>query len=88
MVRLMPNAKDSSLPRNHLAMAVVTATMSDSAPRPKTRRPAAITESLPLSAVRAAPAKQSTPKRRVARRVPMRSMMTPPMRTIRTLGIE
>ena len=42
MVRLIPNAKLSSLPLNHRAMAVVTATMSDSAPSPKIRRPATI----------------------------------------------
>ena len=55
IVRLTPKAKDSSLPRNHLAIAVVTATMSDSAPSPKTSRPAAITASVPLTAVSAAP---------------------------------
>ena len=43
MVRFTPKAKLNSLPLNQRAMAVVTATMSDSAPRPKTRRPAAIT---------------------------------------------
>ena len=63
MVRFTPKANESSLPRNHLAIAVVTATMSDSAPRPNTRRPAAITASDPLSAVSAAPAKHRTPKR-------------------------
>src|SRR5512136_1015904 len=43
IVRLIPKAKLSSLPRNHRAMAVVTATISDSAPSPNSRRPATIT---------------------------------------------
>ena len=47
IVRFTPKAKQSSLPRNHFAMAVVTATMSDSAPRPNTSRPAAITAIVP-----------------------------------------
>ena len=38
IVRLIPKAKLSSLPRNHFARAVVTATIIDSAPRPKTVR--------------------------------------------------
>ena len=76
------------MPRNHLAIAVVMATMSDSAPRPNTRRPAAITASVPLSAVSTAPAKHSTPKMSVARRMPMRSMTIPPIRTITMLGKE
>ncbi len=88
MVRFTPKAKESSFPRNHLAMAVVTATISDSAPRPNTRRPAAIIASVPLAAVSAAPRKHRTPKRKVALRVPMRSMTTPPIRTIRMFGNE
>ncbi len=43
MVRLSPNARLSSLPLNQRAIAVVTATISDSAPRPNSRRPAAMT---------------------------------------------
>ena len=43
MVRLRPNARLSSFPLNQRAMAVVTATISDSAPRPNSSRPAAIT---------------------------------------------
>src|SRR5450756_2613679 len=46
IVRLMPKAKLSSFPRNHRAIAVVTPTISDSAPRPNTKRPATITESV------------------------------------------
>ena len=88
IVRLIPNANDSSLPRNHLAIAVVTATISDSAPRPKIRRPAAIGTSDPQAAVIAAPAKHSTPNSSVALRVPIRSMITPPSSTMNTLGIE
>ena len=41
--RFTPKAKPSSFPLNHFANAVVTATISDSAPRPSTNRPASIT---------------------------------------------
>ena len=41
--RFTPKANPSSLPLNHFASAVVTATISDSAPRPRTKRPASIT---------------------------------------------
>src|ERR1700747_1651828 len=56
-VRLIPNAKLSSLPRNHFAIAVVTATMRDSAPMPNTSRPAAMTGNLPARTVKIAPIK-------------------------------
>ena len=75
------------MPRNHLAIAVVTATMSDSAPRPKIRRPATITASLALTTVIAAPAKHRTPNTIVDFRVPMRSMMNPPISTMNTFGM-
>ena len=87
IVRLMPKAKLSSFPLNHLPIAVVTATMSDSAPRPKISRPAAIVASVPDSAVTAAPARQMTPNASVARRVPMRSTMNPPMSTMTMFGM-
>ena len=80
--RLMPKAKLNSFPRNHLAIAVVTATMSDSAPMPKMKRPAAMKKKREVAAVRIAPIRQMTPNKRVALRVPMRSMMIPPMRTV------
>ena len=86
IVRLRPKAKLSSFPLNHFAIAVVTATMSDSAPRPNTSRPAAMTRSSPDAAVMAAPARHRTPKMSVARRVPMRSMMRPPTSTIPMFG--
>ncbi len=86
MVRLMPKAKLSSLPLNQRAMAQVTATMSDSAPRPKTRRPAAIVTRSPLAAVSAAPALHSTAKIKVARRTPIRSISRPPSSTMNTFG--
>ena len=41
-VRLRAIANDSSLPLNHLARAVVMATMRGSEPMPSTNRPAAI----------------------------------------------
>ena len=87
IVRLMPNAKLSSFPLNHFATAVVTATMSDSAPRPNSSRPAAIIVSVPESDVTMAPARQVTPKISVALRVPIRSMMIPPMRTMMMFGM-
>ena len=56
MVRLMPKAKLSSLPLNHLASAVVTATIIDSAPRPSTVLPDDHQSArLPLAAVRTRP---------------------------------
>ena len=51
IVRLIPKAKLSSLPLNHFASAVVTATIIDSAPSPSTVRPAIITGALPRNAV-------------------------------------
>ena len=82
ITRLMPKAKLSSFPRNHLARAVVTETISDSAPMPKMKRPLAMTPKRGVAAVRMAPARQMVPNRRVALRVPMRSMITPPMSTV------
>ena len=43
MVRLMPKAKLSSRPLNHLASAVVTATINGSAPTPRKKRATSIT---------------------------------------------
>src|ERR1022692_1500441 len=73
IIRLIPKAKLSSFPRNHLAIAVVTATISDSAPRPKTNRPVAITPNAGDRQVTPAPRKHSVPKMKIALRVPMRS---------------
>src|SRR6516162_4386165 len=72
MVRLMPKAKLSSFPLNHFARAVVTATIMDSAPSPKTVRPAIITGALPRAAVMAAPKRQTAAKARIDFLVPMR----------------
>jgi hypothetical protein len=47
MVRFRPKAKESSFPLNHRARIVVMATIMDSAPSPKIRRPAAITTMFP-----------------------------------------
>src|ERR1700675_1337723 len=71
IIRLMPKAKLNSLPRNHLATAVVTATIRDSAPKPKIKRPVAITLSCPDKTVTIDPAKHSVPKMKIAFRVPM-----------------
>src|SRR5438552_18935982 len=68
IIRLMPKAKLSSLPRNHLATAVVTATINDSAPSPNTSRPEAITVSAGEATVMPAPTRQSTPKMKMALR--------------------
>ena len=78
-VRLIPNAKLSSLPLNHFASAVVTAMICDSAPRPSRVRPATITGKLPRNAVRSAPRKQSPEKIRSDLRIPRRSIMMPPI---------
>ena len=78
MVRLSPKAKLSSLPLNHLAMAVVTATMSGSAPTPRRKRPAAMTRKSEETAVRTPATVQTAPKSRIERAVPKRSMTTPP----------
>jgi hypothetical protein len=86
IVRLTPNAKESSLPLNHFAIAVVTETMSDSAPRPKMSRPVAITAREPLTTVTTAPTKHRTPNSSVAFLTPIRSMMIPPMSTIKMFG--
>src|SRR5277367_2181071 len=73
IIRLIPKAKLNSLPRNHLAVAVVTATISDSAPSPKMSLPAAIIANLPERAVTIDPIKHIKPKMRRALRVPIRS---------------
>src|SRR5438876_11639324 len=75
IIRLMPKAKLNSFPRNHLAMAVVTAMISDSAPSPKISRLGAITASLHARTVTMEPMKHSVPKMKIALRVPMRSTM-------------
>jgi hypothetical protein len=84
MVRLMPKAKLSSLPLNHLASAVVTATIIDSAPNPSTVRPAIITTALPLAAVSRAPSKQSVANIAIAFLVPIRSIRIPPISNVAT----
>ena len=58
----MPRAKLSSLPLNHFATPVVMATISDSAPMPKTKRPATIMGKAAPKAVMTAPIRQSTLK--------------------------
>jgi len=44
MVRLIPNAKPSSRPLNHLARAQVMATISGSDPRPRRNRATTMTQ--------------------------------------------
>jgi len=74
------------LPLNQRASAVVTATISDSDPIPKMNRPVAITQNSPESAVTTAPVSAITANRAVDFRVPIRSMMIPPISTITMFG--
>jgi hypothetical protein len=67
-------------------MATVIATIIDSAPRPKRRRPAAITGKSGETAVTTAPTRQTIANISVDVRVPNRSTMTPPMSTMTMLG--
>ncbi len=62
------------------------ATISDSAPMPKTKRPATIMGNAAPNAVMNAPIRQSTPKISSALRVPMRSIRMPPSTTVKMLG--
>ena len=78
MVRLSPKAKESSFPLNHLASAVVTATMSGSAPTPRRKRPAAITRKSEEATVMTPAAVVMAAKSRMDRLVPKRSMRMPP----------
>ena len=82
----MPKAKLSSLPLNHFARAVVTATFSDSAPMPKMRRPAAMSQSCADATVIAGPMTQRTPKIISDLRSPRRSIMKPPISTVKMFG--
>ena len=70
MLRLTPNAKPSCLPTNHCPMMTVMATIIDSAPRPKIRRPNAISSKMGDSAVMTAPIAQIVAKTSVASRAP------------------
>src|ERR1700730_8463466 len=85
-VRFNPKAKLNSLPRNQRARAVVTATFNDSAPIPKMRRPVAIRGRCPDAAVIAGPTNERIAKIMSAFRNPIRSMMKPPMTTVKMLG--
>src|ERR1700730_14629990 len=85
-VRFNPKAKLSSFPLNQRASAVTTATFSDSAPIPKISRPVAMTDKCPDMTVIAGPIKQSTPKNISDFRRPIRSMMMPPIKTVKMLG--
>src|SRR5271167_456565 len=86
IVRLMPKAKLSSLPLNQRAKAAVTATISDSAPIPKTSRPTAISQRCPDATVIAGPIKQRTAKIIKERLSPIRSIKTPPITTVKMFG--
>ena len=86
MLRLTPNANPSCRPTNHWPIATVIATIIDSAPSPKIRRPAAITGNDGEIAVTSAPMLQMMAKISVERRVPNRSTMTPPIRTTTMFG--
>ena len=72
--RLMPKAKDSSLPLNHLASAAVAATISGSAPMPSRKRPASMVSNVPVDAISAAEAMQISANRAIERLVPQRSI--------------
>ena len=85
-VSASPKAKASSLPLNHLARMALWQTISDSAPMPKTVRPAIISQKVGATATITAPITISTEKTRLMVRVPKRSIRKPPMRTITTLG--
>ena len=84
MVRFSPKAKLSSLPLNHLARAVVTATHRDSAPSPSTVLPATMTAKWPTSPVRMEPRRQRNEKIQMAFLAPMRSTIMPPMSRVTT----
>ena len=84
MVRLMPIAKDSSLPLNQRPRTVVAATMSGSAPSPRRKRPAIMTAWVLPKAMTTPPAAVSTPNAIMARLVPTRSTTTPPARRMRS----
>ena len=72
--RLMPNAKPSSLPLNHLASTAVTATISGSAPRPSRKRPAISAGKFCAEALTAAATTHSAANATIARRAPNRSI--------------
>src|SRR5690606_8693676 len=65
--RLMPKAKLSSLPLNHLASTAVAATISGSAPMPSRKRPASMVSKRAVDAISAAAARQMTANRVIAR---------------------
>ena len=78
MVRLMPKAKPSSRPLNHLARAQVMATISGSEPRPRRKRATTITQKLEVRTIRIPAKVQMDPKMIVDLTVPYLSMITPP----------
>lgn len=86
MLRFKPKASPSWRPTNHCPIATVMATIIDSAPNPKMRRPAAITGKSGDMAVTAAPIAQMMANTSVASRVPNRSTIMPPRSTMMMLG--
>ena len=87
IVRLMPNAKLSSLPLNHFASAVVMATIRGSEPIPSRNRAMIITVRSDDTAIRIPATVQIAAKRMVDFAVPMRSMMMPPMSSTMTAAM-
>ena len=86
IIKFKPKANASSLPLNHLATAVLIATIIDSAPRPNTKRPVAMVIKLPFVAVMIPPVIIRIQNNKVAFLVPILSIMIPPISTIIILG--
>jgi hypothetical protein len=78
MVKLMPKAKPSSRPLNHLARAQVMATIRGSEPSPRRNRAATMTQKSDVITIRIPANVQMAPKRMVDLTVPYLSMTTPP----------
>jgi len=87
-VRLMPKAKLSSRPLNHLARAVVMATMSGSDPIPRSSRAMSITVRSVLTALRMPANVQIEAKKIVDLTVPNLSITSPPMSRTNTAAME
>ena len=78
LLRLSPNANESSFPLNQRAIIVVMATIIDSAPSPNISLPVAIRNRSPLRAVTTAPIIISIVKIRTDFLVPILSIINPP----------
>ena len=80
-VSATPNESASSFPRNQRERIALWATTRGSDPMPKMRRPKYIHPMLGAHATITAPAVTSNENSRLARRVPIRSIKSPPPRT-------